>query len=134
MPSVKKHRLSLAAPAAFVGGRHRLQIGGRRRGIIHPTAQQIAPVDHVDRGPVLLILVGKVAPDLIIRSLPPQSLEREREQSTRPESLVVIVRAVYHMHLHTRKELPRVLVKRGLEPAGPQATAAHPWRREQTHL
>src|SRR5258708_24711689 len=123
MPSVKKPRLALAAPAAFVGGRHRLQIGGRRRRIVHPTAQQIAPVDHVDRGPVLLVLVGKVPPDLVIRPQPPQSFERKREQSPRPESLVVIVGRLFHMHLDTLAALPRILMKRGLEPAGPQTTA-----------
>src|SRR5258708_34840195 len=134
MPSVKKPRLALAAPAAFVGGRHRLQIGGRRRRIVHPTAQQIAPVDHVDRGPVLLILVGKVAPDLVIRPQSPESLEREREQSPRPESLVVIVRGVFHMHLDARAELAYVLMKRRLEPAGPELTATHPLRCKRAHL
>ena len=38
------------------------------------------------------------------------------------------------MHLETRAELSRVLMKRGLEPAGPQPTATHPWRCERTHL
>src|SRR5260221_2066756 len=133
-PSVEQHRLALAAPARLVESRHRLQIGGRRRRIIHPTAQQIAPVDHVDRGPVLLVLVGKLAPDLVIRPQAPQSFECEREQSPRPESLVVIVRRVFHMHLDTLAELPGVLMKRGLEPAGTQSTATHPRRCKRTHL
>ena len=59
---VEEHRLALAAPTNLVASRQRLQIGRRRRRIVHPTAQQIAPVDHVDCGPVLLVLVGKVAP------------------------------------------------------------------------
>src|SRR5271167_551896 len=65
--SVEEHRIALAAPAGLVVSRQRLQIGRRRRRIVHPTAQQIASVDHVDRGPILLVLVGKVAPDRVIR-------------------------------------------------------------------
>src|ERR1700675_4550178 len=62
--SVEEHRLAFAAPAGLVGSRQRVQIGGRRRRIAHPASQQIAPVDHVDCGAVLLVLIGKVAPDL----------------------------------------------------------------------
>src|SRR5271165_5246361 len=102
---VEHHRLALAAPADLVLSRQLIQIGRRRRRIVHPAAQQIAPVDHVDRGPVLLVLVRKVAPDLVIRPQPPQSFEGEREQSPRPESLVVIVRGVFHMHLDASAEL-----------------------------
>src|SRR5260370_21684482 len=97
--SVEEHRLALAAPAELVVSRQRLQIGRRRRRIVHPTAQQIAPVDYVDCGPVLLVLVGKVAPDLLVGPQPPQSFEREREQSPTPESLAFIVPVVFHMHL-----------------------------------
>src|ERR1700678_2291546 len=78
-PSVEERRLALVAPACLVVSRERLQIRRRRRWIVDPAAQQIAPVDHVDRGPVLLVLVGKVAPDCVIRPQPTQSFERERE-------------------------------------------------------
>src|SRR5712672_3953270 len=117
--SVEEHGLAFAAPTGLVVNRQRLQIGRRRRRIIDPTAQQIAPVDHVNRRPVLLVLIGKVAPDLVVRPQAPQSFECEREQAPRPESLVVVVRRVFHMHLDALAELPGVLMKRGLEPAGP---------------
>src|SRR5271165_2556931 len=132
--SVEEYRLAFAAPADLVLNRQRFQIGRRRRRIVDPTAQQIAAVDHVDCGPVLLVLVGKVAPDLVIRPQPPQSFEHEREQSPGPESLMVIIRGIFHVHLDSRAKLPRVLMKRGLKPAGPKPTATHPWRRKRTHL
>src|ERR1700723_1325603 len=132
--SVEKHRLALTAPADLVASRQRLQIGRRRRRIVHPTTQQIAAVDHVDRGPALFILVGKVAPNLVIRPQPPESLEREREQSPRPERFVVIVHGVFHRHLDACAELAYVLMKRRLEPAGPEPAATHPWRCKRMHL
>src|SRR5271168_1047714 len=67
---VEQYSLALAAPAALVLSRQRLQIRRGRRRIVYPTAQQIATVDHVDRGPVFLVLVGKVAPDCVIRAQP----------------------------------------------------------------
>ena len=46
--SVEEHRIAFAAPADLVVSRQGLQIGWRRRRIVHPTAQQITPLDHVD--------------------------------------------------------------------------------------
>src|SRR5205085_7119500 len=115
----------------LVRGRHGVEVGGGRGRIIHPAPQQVAPVDDIYREALLLVLVGKVAPQRIVRPQPPQRLEREREEPPGAEGLVVVVRRVLDVHLESGAEPSGVLVERRLEPTGPQPAAAQPLRRDR---
>src|SRR5690349_3794180 len=66
--SIQQHRLALVAPARFVGSRKRVQIGGRRGGIVDPRAELVAAVDEIDGEVVALVLVGEIAPQVVVGS------------------------------------------------------------------
>ena len=77
-----------AHPCSLIASRS----ASRRARVVDPFAQQRAAVDHVDREPVVLVLVREVAPDRIVRLQLPQRLERERLQAPRAERVVIVAR------------------------------------------
>jgi hypothetical protein len=56
--------------------------------VVDPFAQQRAAVDQIDRQAVVLVLVGEVAPQRVVRLQAPDRLEGERLQAPRAEGVV----------------------------------------------
>src|SRR5262245_38629004 len=61
-PSIAQVLLTLAQPRLLIRLDQRLQVLRLRRLVIDPFPQQGAAVDDVDSEPVVLILVGEIAP------------------------------------------------------------------------
>src|SRR5581483_7570661 len=119
--SIQQRRLALRLPRRFVGAGESIEIARRRLGVVYPAPQQVAAVDHIDREPLFFVLVGKIAPDDIVRLQLPQRFEREREQSPGLEPLVIIVSGILDMNLDAATEFADVLVEGRLEITGTQA-------------
>src|SRR5687768_11992782 len=113
--AVKQRRFSFRPPSPLVGQGQRVQVARARRGIVDPLAQQAAAVDDIDRPPAV-VLVGEVAPQLVLRPQPAQRLEREGHQPPGPERGVVVGR-VLDMDLQPGAQLAGMLVESRLEPA-----------------
>ncbi len=69
------------------------------RGVVDPFAQQRAAVDHVDSGPALLVFVGKIAPQRVVRIKAADDLEGERLDAPGPERPVIIL-GTFRVDLH----------------------------------
>src|SRR4030095_16756228 len=109
------------------------EVGGTGEKITAPWTKQLATVDQIDGEPILFVLIGKVAPEIIVWPHSPQGLKREGDQAPRPKA-VVVVAGVLDMNLYSRAELACVLVKRRLEPTVPQPSTMHPTGREGFHF
>ena len=81
----------------------------------------------------VLVLVGEIAPQRVIRVQTTNGLEGKRLQAPRPERLVIVV-GTFGVYLHAVAKLARMLVKRGLKPALAQATTLEPLRSERSHF
>src|SRR5580658_4083291 len=90
-------------------------------------------VDDVNSELAMLVFVGEIAPQWIIRMEPPDRLEGEGLDTPGPERRVVVA-GTFGVNLHPAAQLADVFVKRWLEPAIAQATARQPMRRESVHL
>ena len=81
----------------------------------------------------MLVLVGEVAPQVVVGIEAADGLERQRLQPPGAEGGVVVGGALGD-DLHAVAELADVLVEGGLEPAVAQRAAAQPVRRQRPHL
>src|SRR5581483_12347294 len=72
--AVDQEAIPLAAPGLLVGRGERLEVRGGRGPVLDPFAQRRSAVDHVDRE-ARLVLVGEVAPQLVVAVLRLQRLE-----------------------------------------------------------
>ena len=95
--------------------------------------KNVAAVDQVDRQPAVLVFIGEVAPQRIVRLEVAQRLERKRLQSPRSEGRV-IVGGIFDVHLQARAQPALMLVERRLEPTRPQPATCEPVRGESLHL
>src|SRR5207247_10446113 len=91
--AVEKQRLALLEPRGFVAAGERVEIGGRGRRVVDPLAQQLGPVDHVDRQ-TLFVFVGEVAPQLVVGPQAAQRLEGERHEPPGSKGGVAVGRAL----------------------------------------
>ena len=73
----------------------------------------------------MLVLVGEVAPQRVVRVQPPDGLEGQCLQPPRAE-IVVPVTAILDVYLHAVAQLPGMLVEGRLEPAVAQPAAIQP--------
>ena len=64
--SIKQHGFPFFAPRILIGLGKRVEIGGSGGGIVHPGAQQLAAVDHVDCETAVFVLVREVAPQSVL--------------------------------------------------------------------
>src|SRR5215470_17149033 len=131
--SVAQISLPLAQPSLLVAYSQRIQILWRRSLVVDPLAQQRAAVDHVNGKLAVLVLVGEIAPERIVRIQAADRLEGERLQAPRLERLVIVASA-FGVNLHAATQLADVLVKRRLEPAIAQAATTEPLRRQRLHV
>ena len=65
-------RLSLLLPVALVGDGHGVEVAGDRVLIVDPLAQQWRSVDDVDGKLADFILVGEIAPQIVVALEPPE--------------------------------------------------------------
>jgi hypothetical protein len=72
--SVKQKRLSGFDPRGLVRPGHRFQVGRRGCRVVHPFAQRWPAVDEVDRQAIVLVFVGKVAPQRVAGRLQASAL------------------------------------------------------------
>src|SRR3954468_15206924 len=61
-------------PCLLLGRRQRIEIRRRGGAVVDPLAQLLAAVDEVDGETAMLVLVRKVAPQLVVRAQPAQRL------------------------------------------------------------
>ena len=96
-------------------------------------AQQWATVNHIDSQFVVLVFIGEIAPQRILRIQRSDRFEGQGLHSPRFEGRVIIG-GTFGVKLHAVAELADVLVKGRLKPALAQAAALEPTRREFFHL
>ncbi len=87
-------------------------------GIIDPLSQRRSAIDHIDRQPLELILIRKIAPDFVIGIEPSDRLEGQRLKPPRAEDCVVVEPA-FRMNHQAVAQRSRVLVKGRREPSLP---------------
>src|SRR5438270_921283 len=66
-PSIAQVLVSLVVPGLLVWRSQRVQVLRRRGRIIHPFPQQRAAVDDVDGELAMLVLIGEIPPQRIVR-------------------------------------------------------------------
>src|SRR5581483_4598526 len=63
---IKQHAAAFLAPGSFIRRRRAVQVFRRCRRVVDPLTQKLAAVDQIDRQPIALVLVGKIAPEIVI--------------------------------------------------------------------
>src|SRR5262249_8280377 len=109
--SIAQIRFSLARPGLLVRQRQRIEILWRGGPVVYPFAKKRTSVDHVDGELAMLVFVGEVAPQRVLRIEQPDGLERQRLQAPRLEGVVTVIRT-FGVDLHAVAELAGVLVER----------------------
>src|SRR5262249_9730660 len=92
--SIAQIVLALAQPGLLVTRCECLQVLRRRRTVVDPFAQECTAVDHVNSKLALLVLIGEVTPERIIRIKATDRLEGERLQAPGLERVMVVAGAL----------------------------------------
>src|SRR5258706_165113 len=66
-PSIAQPSLPLAQPSLLIRDGERIQVLRRRARIVYPFPQQRRAVDDIDGAFAVLVLVGEIAPQRIVR-------------------------------------------------------------------
>ncbi len=81
----------------------------------------------------MLVLVGEIAPQRVVRVQTANRLEGERLDAPGLERLVIVT-GTFRVYLHAVAKLARMFVKRGFEPALAQAATIEPARGKDLHF
>ena len=112
---VEKVRPSDLGPSPFVPHSLNVEILRARLRIVDPGPKARSAIDDVDGELAERILVGKIAPEIIVRVEPTDRLEGQRLNSPGFEGVMEIERA-FRMDLHAAAEPSDMLVEGRLEP------------------
>src|SRR5256714_3407442 len=115
--------LALLQPGLLIRYGQRIQVLRRRGCIVHPLSQQWTAVDDIDGEPAVLVFVGEIAPERIVRIQTANRLERERLETPRPEGCVIVA-GIFGVDLYPVAKLADMFVKGRLEGAMAQAATA----------
>src|SRR4249920_390252 len=115
--------LPLVQPGLLVGYGQRVQVFRHRRCVVHPFSQQRTAIDDIDGEPAVLVFVGEIAPERIVRIQTANRLERERLETPRLERRVIVA-GTFGVDLYPVAKLADVFVKGRLEGAMAQAATA----------
>ena len=86
--SVKQQVGSLFEPGLLVRKGEGIEVARLCVVVVDPLPQKFTAVDQVNGQAVVLVLVGKIPPQVLIGPAPMQGLEGTRHQPPRPELLV----------------------------------------------
>src|SRR5438876_9163736 len=115
--------LALMQPGLLIRYSQRIQVFRHRRCVVHPFSQQRTAVDDIDGEPAVLVFVGEIAPERIVRIQTANRLERECQETPRLERRVIVA-GIFGVDLYPVAKLADMLVKGRLEGAMAQAATA----------